>query len=156
MAAERGCAGGEGGRPLNVRGGTGRSFRPTVAGKIGLAIAIWYSFVVVVIGLRRLPLPELVQWLGRKGPRKRASPEPAWLGHVVWRVLHIGRWRPRCLHSSLVLLRLLRLHGHSAELVIGLPHSPSSQDAHAWVEVAGVDVGPPPGQAGHVELVRFG
>ncbi len=138
-----------------MRGGTSRNLRSSTAAKIRLALAIWYSFVVVVIGLRRLPLPELVQRLGRKPPSKAHKPEPAWLGRVVWRVLHVRRWRPRCLYRALVFLRLLRLYGHPAELVIGLPQSPTSHDAHAWVEVAGVDVGPPPGQGGHDELARY-
>ena len=41
------------------------------------------------------------------------------------------------------------------QLVIGLPHTPADKDAHAWVELAGTDVGPPPGRASHEELARF-
>lgn len=141
---------------MQVLGSTRRSFVARTARKAGLAARVWYSFVVVVIGLRRLPLPELVLRLGDEGPRMRRVEDPVWLGRVVWRVLHVGRWRPRCLHNSLVLLRLLRLQARPAELVIGLPHTPTDRDAHAWVELSGVDVGPPPGRAGHVELVRYG
>ncbi|MDP8931223.1 MAG: lasso peptide biosynthesis B2 protein [Actinomycetota bacterium] len=150
------AGGEEGGRALNVGDGTRHSFRTPAAWKVRLAIATWYSLVVVVIGLRLLPLPELVKRLGRKGPRMRPIQEPAWLGHVVWRVLHVGRWRPRCLLTALVFLRLLRLQGRQAEIVIGLPYAPTNRDAHAWIEMGGVDVGPPPGRAGHVELVRYG
>ncbi len=181
----RGKAGDGSGRLDLDLGADTRRMLGAAAWKVRLAAVIWYSFLVVVVGLRRLPLPELVERLARAGgsggkavlalPGEVRRPgrwaltrarveqtgelrrhEPAWLGQVVWRVLHVGRWRPRCLHSSLVFLRLLRLHGHQAELVIGLPHSPTSEDAHAWVEMTGVDVGPPPGKAGHVELVRFG
>ncbi|MFN2556756.1 MAG: lasso peptide biosynthesis B2 protein [Nitriliruptorales bacterium] len=142
----------------------------TAVRKVGLAAKIWYSFLVVSVGLRRLPLPKLVERLGRKGPAGSGPPpsvprvgqasvrrlhEPAWLGQVVWKVLRVGRWRPRCLHTSLVLLRLLRQQGRPAELVIGLPPLPTSRDAHAWVEVEGADVGPPPGRAEHRELARY-
>ena len=57
--------------------------------------------------------------------------------------------------SSLVLYRLLREQGDDAELVIGLPQTPADKDAHAWVELAGRDVGPPPGRGPHEELARF-
>ena len=36
-----------------------------------------------------------------------------------------------------------------------LTESLRHKDAHAWVELAGVDVGPPPGRNGHVELARY-
>ncbi len=44
-----------------------------------------------------------------------------------------------------MLYRLLREQGDAAELVIGLPKNPADKSAHAWVELDGVDVGPPPG-----------
>jgi hypothetical protein len=55
-----------------------------------------------------------------------------------------------------VLFTLLRRRGSQAELVIGLPENASTHEAHAWVELDGRDVGPPPGQNGHVQLARFG
>jgi hypothetical protein len=57
--------------------------------------------------------------------------------------------------NALVLFRLLREQGDAAELVIGLPENPGGKDAHAWVELEGVDVGPPPGRSGHDEMARF-
>jgi hypothetical protein len=54
-----------------------------------------------------------------------------------------------------VLFRLLRAQGDPAELVIGLPHEPRDEEAHAWVEIQRVDVGPPPGKGSHEELARF-
>jgi hypothetical protein len=54
-----------------------------------------------------------------------------------------------------VLYRLLRSRGEPAELVIGLPREPKDKDAHAWVELDGRDVGPPPGKAGHEQLARY-
>jgi len=40
-------------------------------------------------------------------------------------------------------------------VVIGLPQQPMSEAAHAWVEVAGIDVGPPPGRVNHLEIARY-
>jgi hypothetical protein len=57
--------------------------------------------------------------------------------------------------SALVLFRLLRRQGDPAELVIGLPATAADQNAHAWIELDGRDVGPAPGRNGHVELARF-
>jgi len=54
-----------------------------------------------------------------------------------------------------VLYRLLREQGDAAELVIGLPKNPADKSAHAWVELDGVDVGPPPGRNGHEQMARF-
>lgn len=63
--------------------------------------------------------------------------------------------RPRCLHTALVLYRLLQLGGQPAVLVIGLVPSSETKDAHAWVELDGVDVGPPPGRGRHEQLLRL-
>jgi hypothetical protein len=54
------------------------------------------------------------------------------------------------------LFRLLREQGDPAELVIGLPDAAADHEAHAWVEVDGRDVGPPPGRGQHEPLARFG
>jgi hypothetical protein len=113
--------------------------------------------VVVRVRLRRNSLPAIVADLGTvnrayRSPRRR----PARLGRIVSRVLRIGPWRARCLHTSMVLYRLLREQGDDVELVIGLPLEPKDKDAHAWVEIDGHDVGPPPGRGKHVELARYG
>ena len=60
----------------------------------------------------------------------------------------VARARARC-------YRLLREQGDEPELVIGLPQTAADKDAHAWVELDGVDVGPPPGRGTHEELARF-
>ena len=62
---------------------------------------------------------------------------------------------PRCLIAALVAFRLDRAEGHLVEIVIGLPMQPVDKDAHAWLEIDGHDVGPPPGRYGHVELARY-
>jgi hypothetical protein len=123
--------------------------------KASLALRIWAWFVLVSWGLRRDALPDLVRRLGTVDPRSRPSVEPVRLGRIVHRVLRIGPWRPRCLLQALVLYRLLRARGEPAELVIGLPREPKDKDAHAWVELDGRDVGPPPGKTGHEQLARY-
>jgi Transglutaminase-like superfamily len=118
-----------------------------------LAARIWLSFLVV---RRRIgsPLPELVDELGRGGsPWVRQ--EPRRLARAVHRALRIGRRRPTCIVTSLVLFRLLRRQGNAADLVIGLPAEPRGKNAHAWVELDGCVIGPPPGSLGHVPLARF-
>jgi hypothetical protein len=46
--------------------------------------------------------------------------------------------RPNCLARSLVLVRLLRLWGLSADLRIGVAKPDETLAAHAWVEHGGV------------------
>lgn len=123
--------------------------------KAALIVRIWFLFCVVTIGLRRSPLPEFVQRLSKPGRDAGPAVRPRHLGRIVYRVLGVGPVRPRCLISALVLYRLLRAHGVDATIVIGLPQRPKDKDAHAWVEVDGVDVGPPPGRGGHEPLVRY-
>ncbi len=124
------------------------------AAKARLALRIWLLFPRVLVGLRRQKLPVYVAHLGERGPR-RAPLSPARLSRAVDRSLRLGSRQPRCLVSALVLYGLLREQGDAAELVIGLPQSAADKDAHAWVELDGVDVGPPPGRGSHEELARF-
>jgi len=77
------------------------------------------------------------------------------LSGAVDRSLRLGPFRTRCLFGALVLYRLLREQGDPAELVIGLPEEARDQAAHAWVELGGFDLGPPPGRGTHTELARF-
>ena len=125
--------------------------------KAGLAARTWLEYARVLSSVRRESLPDLVRRL-EKPPHRLSLPplDPARLGRVVARVLTRGPVRPRCLTLSLVLFRMLVRQGTRPQLVIGLPPSPSSHEAHAWVEVAGRVVGPPPGRLGHEEMVRYG
>jgi hypothetical protein len=113
-------------------------------------------FVRIAVDAKRRPLPKVVDRL--KHPRRLSSThaDPRRLGRIVSSVLHIGPWHARCLYASLVLFRLLQEQGDRPELVIGLPREPKDKDAHAWVEIDGVDVGPPPGGYRHEELTRYG
>ncbi len=124
--------------------------------KVGLALLVLYDYLRVRVGLRRRPLPEVVRRL-RCPPRLRIRRlEPRRLGSIVDRVLSVGPLRPRCLVTALVHYRLLRRQGTAAELVVGLPPTPTGPDAHAWIEVDRREVGPPPGRLGHKEMARYG
>ena len=50
--------------------------------------------------------------------------------------------------------RFLQLKAQAVEAIGLLPSAPN-QRAHAWVELDGRDVGPPPGQFGHEEMARL-
>ncbi|MGD8869452.1 MAG: lasso peptide biosynthesis B2 protein [Gemmatimonadales bacterium] len=125
---------------------------------LGARICYWYA--AVRIGLWRWPLPHLVERLSRPPKREASSApqhlEPRRLGRIVHRVLGLGPIRARCLYSSLVFYRLLREQGAEPELVIGLPAQATSPEAHAWVELDGAVVGPPPGRLGRQRLARYG
>ena len=124
--------------------------------KARLAMRVWARFVVVSIRVRREPLPRLVAQLSAVGsePRRRRQ-RPSTLARAVDRSLRVGDHRPRCLINALILFTLMREQGDDAELVIGLPERPADERAHAWVELHGRDVGPPPGRAGHEEMARL-
>jgi hypothetical protein len=131
--------------------------RLPVRTKVRLTARIWWAFARAFVGLRRAPLPSVIARAGSVDASS-TSPriDPRRLGRVVYRVSHVGSRGPRCLYNAIVLYGLLRRQGDRAEIVIGLPTAPVDKDAHAWVEVDGRDVGPPPGRADHQELARYG
>jgi hypothetical protein len=123
--------------------------------KVRLWLRIWRTFAIVVVRVRRAPLPDVVRSMRDAEVRADTGVHPRRLGKIVERVLRIGPWRARCLLSALVLYRLLEEQGEGPQLVIGMPARPKDKIAHAWVELDGVDVGPPPGSVGHEQLVRY-
>lgn len=125
-------------------------------GRARLALRVWCRWAMVRRGLRRTPLPELVHRLGAVPVPRAPRHPPSRLSRAVDRSLRLGRHQARCLVAALVLYRLLREQGDPAELVIGLPLEADGPRAHAWVELAGRVVGPPPGRAGHAEMARYG
>jgi hypothetical protein len=130
--------------------------RPSAAEVAALsARSVWW-FAVIWVRVRRRPLPDVIGGLARVYRVRPARARPARLGLIVSRSLRVGRYQIRCLYTSLVLFRLLREQGVDADIVIGLPREPRDKDAHAWIEIDGRDVGPPPGRAQHVELARYG
>lgn len=130
--------------------------RPGRREKALLAARILLAYTVVRVQIRRTPLPALVDRLTPMSTTSRTSYPAAWLGAAVNRALRYVSRDPTCLWRSLVLFRLLRAQGDRAVLVIGLPEQPVDERAHAWVELEGRDVGPPPGRGDHVELARYG
>jgi hypothetical protein len=125
--------------------------------KVVLVLRIWYWYVRVRIRVRvrQGNLAELVDWLGSGNRVGRVGISPRRLGGIVGKALPFRYSGATCLLKSLVLFRLLQQSGLKPELVVGLARQPTNHDAHAWTEIDGVDVGPPPGRAGHVELARY-
>lgn len=124
-----------------------------------LAARIYRTFARVAPQVHRIPLPELVEQLSRP-PRRPPMPVDGVsahrLGWMVHRCLNLPLAAPRCLTLSLVLYRLLVERGEDPRLVIGvLPTAPDHR-AHAWVELDGRDVGPPPGRGEHLPMGIFG
>ena len=126
----------------------------SLAEKLVLVARVWGTYAIVLLALRRHPLPRAIEHLSIATPPRREWPVPL-LSRAVTRSLRIGPWQPRCLTRSLVLFRLLRSQGSAPDLVIGLPSMAADWDAHAWVELDSRDVGPAPGRGAHEELVRY-
>jgi hypothetical protein len=127
---------------------------PPVA-RARLALRILRTYAEVLRRLPREPLPRLAATFGDVSPRGGEPIPPRQLAWAIDRTLRIGSRRPRCIFNALVMYRLLREQGDRAVLVIGLPKEAVNKDAHAWVELDGTDVGPPPGRAGHEPMARF-
>jgi hypothetical protein len=125
----------------------------SASARIRLLWRVWMAALRVQLTLRRHRLPEAVVLLG--GSSSQPPLPPALLSRAVSRGLRIGPWQPRCLVRSLVLYQLLRAQGDPAELVIGLTERPESPDAHAWIELAGREIGPWPGRGQHLEMARY-
>jgi len=130
--------------------------RPSATRVASLSARAIVLFAVVWVRVRRRSLPDVISGLARVERVRPARAGPVRLGLIVSRALRVGSHQARCLYTSLVLFRLLREQGVDADIVIGLPREPRDKDAHAWIEIDGRDVGPPPGRAQHVELARYG
>ena len=123
--------------------------------RVRLALRILRTYAAVHRRLSREPLPNLAARFGDVTPQAGDRIPPRQLAWAIDRTLRVGSHRPRCIFNALVMYRLLREQGDPAVLVIGLPKEAMTKDAHAWVEIDGTDVGPPPGRAGHEEMARF-
>lgn len=128
--------------------------RRSIPAKLWLVLHISSLFFLVHLELRRHPLPKVVARLARTSAR-RETIAPRLLGQIVVRVLRVGPYQPRCLIMALVHFRMLAEQGQPAKFVIGLPATAVSKDAHAWIEIGGADVGPPPGRGDHVALAYY-
>lgn len=111
------------------------------------------AYVVVRWSLARRGLPATVRSAPVGG---QPWVHPIRLSRQVHLLLRFGGERNvRCVHRAVVLQRLLVGQGDPASVVIGLPPTAPGARAHAWVELRGHDIGPPPGRGEHVELARF-
>ena len=125
-------------------------------GKVRLVLLAWESFVRILVWRRRYPLPRLVERIVAEPPHPLPYDlPPPRVGRIVVRSLEVGPFHARCLTNALVDLRLLTRQGEAATLAIGLPERAPTKDAHAWVEIDGRDVGPPPGRGDNDPLVRY-
>lgn len=124
--------------------------------RLTIAYHIYSTFVVVVYRLRvrRLDLPRAIDLVSDLPGLSLPRGNPSKLGRTIHRALSVGRMQPRCLTLALTHFTLLSRLGLDPTLMIGLPR-PETSDAHAWVEIGGRDVGPPPGRDGSTELARF-
>jgi Transglutaminase-like superfamily len=122
--------------------------------KLLLALRVWRSYVVVLWKVRTKPLPRLTRDLGAGRTSLQRHP-PELLSHAVGRCLRLRSRQARCLTAALVLFKLLREQGDEPVLAIGLPAQAVDHRAHAWIELDGHDVGPPPGKGRHVPLARY-
>ncbi|HSJ33837.1 MAG TPA: lasso peptide biosynthesis B2 protein [Acidimicrobiia bacterium] len=123
-------------------------------GKARLALIILARYVRVRFDLRRYPLPELVGRYSALPPRRRRYPVRT-LGRGVERLLLLPGRPLRCLPRALVLYSLVVEQSHDARLMVGLPDTSATYQAHAWVEIGGVDIGPSPGRDGHQALASY-
>lgn len=122
--------------------------------KMRLLARVWITYARVVARSRQ-PLPRQVRLLSRQPRRTRRSVPPIKISRAIHLGLRAGSVSPRCLPNALVMYRLLIEQGETPELVIGLPNNADSHIAHAWIELSGRDVGPPPGKGNHQELARY-
>lgn len=121
-----------------------------------LALRIWARYVLVKLVLaQKKSLADAVDTLRGRPPASPIDQEPSQLGRSVVKALRVGTFQPRCLTLTLIHMTLLNDNGESGQLVIGLPRDARDPRAHAWLEIDGVDIGPPPGRHGHEELVRY-
>ncbi len=127
----------------------------TALDRIRLARRVIGCYVTVRLLLARHPLPDVVEILAERGRPSNTPIEVTRLRRAVDRLLVSPGRALKCLPRALVFYSMLVEEGHDARIAIGLPEVSPSIDAHAWVEVDGVDVGPSPGRDGHVPMVRY-
>lgn len=122
--------------------------------KARIALMTWTVLARVFVMVKARPLPVVVERLSRPGDTS-IDIDPIVLGRYVHKALSTPLGVPRCLYLALVHFRLLIRTGHRPELIIGLPDRADSPEAHAWIEIDSIDVGPPPGRSDSVEMARY-
>jgi len=115
----------------------------TLGPGLNLTLLAWVWVMRVEWRRRRLPFGDLVAWL-ESVPSRAASTVPhEAVFAAIRRAYVLSPFRPTCLRESLAALGLLRSLGFPARLAIGVKVAEAPVDAHAWVELNGVALGPP-------------
>jgi hypothetical protein len=112
-----------------------KRFRDLAPADRSMAIDALLLLLLVRVGLRVLPFTRVRRLLER-----RAGSGDGPVRSIAWAVNAVSRRVPRttCLAEALVMYTLLRRHGHSPALRIGVRRADSSPlQAHAWVECDG-------------------
>lgn len=134
----------------------GYGFLAELVAKTALAGRVVYWFLVVRQRVYRAPLTETVDYLANIRLRAFMPHPPRRLGRAVDALLRFGGRRPSSLVRALVLFRLLRAQRLPAQLVVEGSHMARRTGGCAWVEVAGVDLGPSPGGRHRSPGFRYG
>jgi hypothetical protein len=120
-----------------------RAFRALSWPERALALRAWLLFPAVAVGLRLFGFRRLRAWAAGT-PEAALRTDVVAATSVARLVSGAAAWatpRPRCLARSLVLGRLLRQAGLTADLRLGVDRASAGFAAHAWVEHAGVALG---------------
>ncbi|HWM93382.1 MAG TPA: lasso peptide biosynthesis B2 protein [Thermoanaerobaculia bacterium] len=103
----------------------------------------WVYLLIAYIAVRVLPVPRVVALLEGLSPKEKKEIPSTRLARLV-DIAACRHLRPMtCLPRSLALQALLRRHGVSADLLIGVRREAGALRAHAWIEDAGNPVGDP-------------
>jgi hypothetical protein len=128
-----------------MRAATGLAPRDGATVVLAAGLLAWYRLRVAVAGGgHRLLARELGGDRDAGDSAERVDTDAA---HRLARLFHHAAARPpfggSCIPRSLALARLLRLHGLSARLRVGLRGTREGLAGHAWVEHHGTVLGEP-------------
>ena len=114
--------------------------------------------LVLPLALRVLPLPRTIALCHRWPRANHHSASPSALADRTRRWFAHGRgpWANTCLTRSVVLYAMLRQHGYSPRLHIGVAGVADTFVAHAWITVGTQPIAESPGTlAAYRELVTL-
>jgi hypothetical protein len=111
-------------------------------------IQSWLWLLILDIGLRTRPFPDLQTFAARLGKRPVPSPEQTEsMIRALKAAVDLARYNHlypmTCLRRALALQKLLSEHGIAAELKIGVRKEAGQLSAHAWLEYQGKPLGEP-------------
>lgn len=109
----------------------------------GSFVRAWAYLLLADLAVRVLPVHRVEALLRRLGGRSGRPVDPGRLARLVGAASRHHLWPMTCLPRSLALQALLRRHGISADLRIGVRREAGELRAHAWIEQAGRPVGEP-------------